>query len=564
MKKIFFEHFPVLMLLITLTAILYGVSMSAFGLLDPDEPFYTLTAKNMLERNDPSTPVLFGEPQFEKPIFYYWVLYVSFKYFGVNAFAARIGVLIGGILTVIVTYLWGVVLFRRRAPAFLAAIILGTACEFVVLSRIVLTDIYLCLFTTASFFSFSLGYGAPRLRKVSWIFLFFFMGLGFLTKGPLGALIPMGSILIFLFMNRELSLLKKFPWILGILVFSIAALPWYILMTQKYGVYFLKHFFFHENIRRFFVAEHRRLDKFLLYPGVVFLGFFPWSFLMPLGMLYACKKTFSKKTRTQKSFSLLLLACLACLIFFTLAKSKLISYIFPLFPPMALILGAWAYRYGRGLKILKKHDNKGFLILASVVLGAVPLGAFLFSHYYNKVNDCDLSRPLALIGLTFVPLCLGALFFLLINRFRTSLIFIIAGVFTFTGLAFGTLLPAADPVFTSKTLCEFYAKHFPSYKNNLLICEKIFVRGVTFYTGNANVGVLTTDPQKVFYTKHPIKFFSEGKNFEAIADSDFPVFCFLRERNLGRVKGLAGSQISVTTCYSDAGKILLKLDRKKK
>src|SRR3989338_4604771 len=65
--------------LLVLTGVIFGFRLGSFGLLDPDEPFYTLTAKEMLERRDPSTPVIFGQPQFEKPIFFYWVLYAFFK-----------------------------------------------------------------------------------------------------------------------------------------------------------------------------------------------------------------------------------------------------------------------------------------------------------------------------------------------------------------------------------------------------------------------------------------------------------------------------------------------------
>ena len=103
-----------LIALVLLAGVIFGFRLGSFGLLDPDEPFYTLTAKEMLERRDPSTPVIFGQPQFEKPIFFYWVLYGFFKLFGVNEFASRLGPCLAGILTVIATYLWSKILFKRR------------------------------------------------------------------------------------------------------------------------------------------------------------------------------------------------------------------------------------------------------------------------------------------------------------------------------------------------------------------------------------------------------------------------------------------------------------------
>ena len=69
--------------LLLLTALIFGFGLGSFGLLDPDEPFYSLSAKEMLANHDLSTPRLFGQPQFEKPIFFYWTktnsLFVDFN-----------------------------------------------------------------------------------------------------------------------------------------------------------------------------------------------------------------------------------------------------------------------------------------------------------------------------------------------------------------------------------------------------------------------------------------------------------------------------------------------------
>ena len=152
------KDFKNLLTLACLCVVIFGVGLGSFGLLDPDEPFYSLTAKEMLANHDLSTPSLFGQPQFEKPILFYWVLCLCFKIFGISEFASRLGPLVAGIATVVITYLWGVVLFRSRRIAFVSAIVLATAAEFVVVSRIVLTDVYLCLFITVALFSFSLCY----------------------------------------------------------------------------------------------------------------------------------------------------------------------------------------------------------------------------------------------------------------------------------------------------------------------------------------------------------------------------------------------------------------------
>ena len=248
--------------LLALSVFLFGANLGSFGLLDPDEPFYSLTAREMVERNDASTPYIFGHPQFEKPIFFYWVMYACFKVFGISEWSARLGPCIAGVLTVLITYLWARALFRRSDTAFICAAILATAAQFIVVSRIVLTDVYLCLFVTAVLYSFTLGYLYPRWRAAAWHLLFVFCALGFLTKGMLGFLLPFMGIGLYAVLSGELALLVRLPWLTGGLLFAIVGFPWYGLMTAQHGTGFLKHFFIHENIRRFFVAEHKGFDRF--------------------------------------------------------------------------------------------------------------------------------------------------------------------------------------------------------------------------------------------------------------------------------------------------------------
>ncbi len=55
-----------------------------------DENFYFKSAEEMLKSRDIITPRYMGEERFEKPIFFYWLILLAFKGFGVNWFAARV------------------------------------------------------------------------------------------------------------------------------------------------------------------------------------------------------------------------------------------------------------------------------------------------------------------------------------------------------------------------------------------------------------------------------------------------------------------------------------------
>src|SRR3989338_7304836 len=94
-------------LLVVLCSYLFFFQSGRLALTDPDEAFYAQTAKELLARGDHLTPYLYGKPQFEKPILFYWLVELSFKIFGVNEFASRLPSGVFGLLGVIGIYLLG-------------------------------------------------------------------------------------------------------------------------------------------------------------------------------------------------------------------------------------------------------------------------------------------------------------------------------------------------------------------------------------------------------------------------------------------------------------------------
>ncbi|MBI4353015.1 MAG: glycosyltransferase family 39 protein [Candidatus Omnitrophica bacterium] len=547
-----------ILVLLVLTAALYGVGMGAFGFLDPDEPFYALTAKEMLQRGDLWRPVLFGEPQFEKPVFFYWVLYLSFKCFGVNEFAARVGPCLAGVLTVLLVYLWGKTLFRKRGPAFISAAVLATAVEFLILCRVAMTDVFLCLFVTAALCAFSAGYTDERRRPAAWLLVFFFCGLGFLTKGPLGILLPFLGIVPYLLLSGERHLLKEIPWGRGLALFALVAFPWYVFMAKEHGPGFLRHFFVHENVRRFFVAEHRNSDKIFFYPIGVWAGFFPWSAFLPAVVSYGLKRVLRPPSPAQKSFLFLALCSFLPFAFFMLAKSKLFSYVFPVFPPMALMTGAWLYRF---LRLKGDVQGAGLRFWTVLFWGAAPLLALAGAVGYGAENRVDLWRPVAVLGVVFVPFCWAALFCFWKGRRRWALAGILLGMVSFAWGVFGMLVPRTDGGFSAKKAVAFYRDFVKEDKPSFFLASKLFVRGVAYYAGSEKVGVLTGNPKRAFYTRHPLPFFSTLDDLLKIEREKFPVYCFLRQKDLQFLRSIVDHRFGVAIVWSDAERVIAKLDR---
>lgn len=320
-----------LLLLFSYAAFWFGIGK--LGFIDPDEPFYALTAREMVESGDWLTPQIFGEPQFEKPIFYYWLAAGSFALFGESEFTGRLPTSLAGTVLALLTYWIGRRLFNARV-GLIAGLYMATGIEMVVMGRLMLTDIPLTIFVSASLYCYWLALTNPEKRDR---FIFWHMvwtGMAVLTKGPIGSLVPLMSTVSYSIFTRQPLLMRGRGFWSGVVAYLIIVVPWYTFMFVKHGYPFFHEFFYRDNWLRFLVAEHPANNHVWYYPGVILLGSIPW---LP-GAILATGDLF---TKVREDRPRLFIKCwfLANFIFLTAAASKLPSYGYYLFVPVALMIG---------------------------------------------------------------------------------------------------------------------------------------------------------------------------------------------------------------------------------
>jgi len=176
----------------------YGLGNMA--LTDPDETFYAETAKEMLKANEWITPLIFGKPQFEKPILYYWLVELSFKFFGVNEFAARFPSALFGIIGCLAIYFIGRILFSSLS-GLIASLFTATCTQYIIITRACVTDVVLTAFITLCFLFFLLG--LEKENKLFYIISAVMAALAVLTKGPIGVFIPAVIIGLYMIFTRQ-------------------------------------------------------------------------------------------------------------------------------------------------------------------------------------------------------------------------------------------------------------------------------------------------------------------------------------------------------------------------
>ena len=389
-------------LLLLVCALAFGWQLGRLGLIDPDEPFYAQTAAEMLDRHDWVTPHIFGHPQFEKPALFYWLGCLSFSALGRNELAARLPGALAATLLVLLTWAFGRRAFGARA-GLLAGLVLATGIAFSVIARMMLTDVVFALFVCGTCFAFwraaePRADDGPEPQRTGWVVVSLVLtALAVLTKGPLGSLIPGLAAFAWLRLTRRRFPARGAGLALAVALYLLIALPWYATMLALYRWDYVRAFVIHENLERLIRAEHPANNRLDYYPAVLILGSFPWIPLLGVTLM-----------RVRRLLAMggvtLYLACwfATSFVFFTIAQSKLPTYILFLFVPLALFAGVtldallregFRSRAERVLALALAAFQalgvcvvfffpafRAFFVLAAVAAGSMGLAAILLSR----------------------------------------------------------------------------------------------------------------------------------------------------------------------------------------
>ncbi|MBY0450514.1 MAG: glycosyltransferase family 39 protein [Cyanobacteria bacterium] len=324
-------------LLLGFVAMVYALffhQLGSYPFFDVDEPRYAEAAREMLESGNWVTPYFNYVVRFDKPIFFYWLIAGVYKIFGVSEYAARSVSALSATLIVFSMLGFGIIVKQART-GLLAAIMTASCLQVIGLSRMSITDMNLCLWMTLTSLSLLL---VVLKGNRWWIAAGFFAGIGVLTKGPVALVLPGGILLVYSALTQQLSQHFKtrfFP--IALMMMLVISLPWYILAYQANGPDFLDALFLH-NVTRFESTVSGHAQPIWFFAVVLILGFLPWTpFLLQASVRYLWPFRKTSGINSVTAFYSGLWAVLVFL-FFTVANTKLLTYILPMFPAVALFL----------------------------------------------------------------------------------------------------------------------------------------------------------------------------------------------------------------------------------
>ena len=372
-RAIFYRDLIALFIGITL---FYLIFLGSHGIVDPDEGRYSEAAREMLASGNFITPYVNGVPFLDKPILFYWLQMIAMKLFGVNAWSIRLFPMLSGVGSCVLVYIIGSQLYDRRV-GILSALILAVMPLFFGIAHFANMDIEIAFFVTGA-----VGFGLVAIDKVQsshpnpkyWMWLAFtFAALGVLTKGLIGIVFPMMILGVWIIFWNRWKVLTKLSLPIGILIFAVITLPWYIAVSRANPA-FLHYFFIYEQFTRYTGDQFNGTQPIWYYPALIVGGILPWLWFAGQS-IYAHALQVKRKLSGSHRSAILLLWPLLILIFFSVPASKLTGYIAPVFAPLALTLGTYLSNRWSSLRWRKAFY---WILGVMVVLEVVLMGCMRF------------------------------------------------------------------------------------------------------------------------------------------------------------------------------------------
>lgn len=389
---------PIIIVLCTVT---FLWQLGAIGLVDETEPLFAEAARQMAKTGNWVTPYFNGETRFDKPPLVYWLMAMGYQVLGVNEWAVRLpSALSAFALTLLLFFVlkrFSLSPLASASPSsqqhwgsFIAAASLALAPEFIIWARVGVSDLLLTGCMGSALLCFFVGYvqseKATEKRFWSlgipspWYLAFYILtALAVLAKGPVGFVLSGLIIVAFLLYQGKLGrVFQEMRVVSGTIIFLVLTIPWYVLVILENGQTYIDSFFGYHNFQRFTGVVNDHDAPWYFYILVVLIGFAPLSVYLPIAIaqLQVWRRRFwSRQPRAQQLGIFAFFWFSVIFLFFTIAVTKLPSYILPLLPASAILVGLFWSRYQQETSPLSLRIN----LVINVIFVGILATAFFYS-----------------------------------------------------------------------------------------------------------------------------------------------------------------------------------------
>lgn len=353
--------------------ILFTWGLGSQEIISFDSRFY-LFVQEMWKTGLSWFPTAYHQPYPDYPATSTGLIYLLAQLFGgVNKFVAVLPSAILASLILIFTYLIGALHGKRYG--FCAVFFLLLTATFIKSARSITLDLYPTLITTLCFYLIYSADKQRRLHRASWVYLFLF--LGFILRGPIGLVLPAGVICSYYFLNGQI---KQF-FIFGCWAFLLLLVSTAILLALAYyvgGETFLLDVLRMEVLGR---IDNHFLPKYFYFTD----SFGSYALAFPFAVIVLIALFYVRRSGLDTSFLMKLLGwMLVVFIGMSIPGDKKVRYILPMLPAAALIAAyPWfSSETQTSLNFLRKWIAKIFLFMPLLLL-CITILIYLYAHQHH-------------------------------------------------------------------------------------------------------------------------------------------------------------------------------------
>jgi 4-amino-4-deoxy-L-arabinose transferase-like glycosyltransferase len=357
----------------------------------PDEGRYAEISRWMLVSGDWLVPRLNGLPFFHKPPLTHWEQAASMVLFGVSPWAARVPEILLALLMVYGLY----TLVCRYAGATLAArsaLMLATGAGILAGGQFVNHDIGVAAWIASAIACFAISFRDGQRPHAGWARAgFVACALGVMTKGLIGVVLPGLVLCLWITWTRQWRKAWRLPWGSGSALFALIAVPWFVVVGSRFPD-FWDYLFGVQQFSRYLGTGFNNVEHWWFYLAVLPLLLVPWSLFAVAGAWRPKRRLPAREPAGQGGLvSLCWIWMGVTILFFSIPSSKLVGYILPALPPLALLSAVgWQHTLERW-----RHAHQAWAGLAVVAIALSATFTFAASGAQRLKLSGDVALQLA-------------------------------------------------------------------------------------------------------------------------------------------------------------------------
>ncbi len=375
-------------------------------LFENDSAQFAVMAMRMVQENDFLNLFKGTEEYLDKPHMHYWLAAISFKIFGIHAWAYRIPAILATLLGAYSCFGLGKLLYNHDTGK-LASLVFMTSQTIMLAAIDVRTDAVLTGFTILAIWQLAAYIETKAIKNIIWGA--FAAGIAFSTKGQIALLVIGFPLICHLAYTRKWQRFFSWKVLVAMLVFGITIVPMLYAyyhqfdlhpqkiirgQTDRSGIFFI---FWEQSFERMSGAGmgSNSSDYFFFFHTFLWV-FLPWTILGIIAFGSRVKTLFKAKLIYNPKYEFL--TCGGIILIFIIisfAQFKLPHYLNITIPLFAVLTASYLYQLyeqdkGKMIKIILGVQ---YFILSIVFIASVLICFFVFKF--------ESTYPYILMGIAF-------------------------------------------------------------------------------------------------------------------------------------------------------------------